>query len=429
MGKLQKMFDKEIKKIFSFPVAGAKLIKKQLEKKGVSLSQDQLDNLEKKLQDINGDTLSIDFDFDEAQIKLLENLGERKVGIDFSDKELDEYYQESVRKINDSIPELIQEMSDHLLSGLKEDAHEMLKERQKEIKEFENRLGKDWKRPFDLFEMFLVIALEVGEEVNYKFRKNKANKKNYYVLEALTRLHARACQIASEILVLLKSGYADGAHARWRSLHEIAVVASFIKKHGNETAERYLLHDHIESLKASNLYKKYYQALGYEPISQEEYDALNEVCEKLIARFGNSYKNNYGWASAALNKDNPNFSHIEEVSELDHLRPYYKLASHNVHANPKGIMFKLGLLESTQNILLTGPSNVGFTDAAQGAAISLSNITIALLTINPTIDNIVASNILRKLVSEIAEGFLEVQKEIEKRDSAQQKPRRVNKKK
>jgi hypothetical protein len=44
---------------------------------------------------------------------------------------------------------------------------------------------------------------------------------------------------------------------------------------------------------------------------------------------------------------------------LDYLRPYYKLASHNVHAQPKGILFKLGLVQN-QDILLAGPSNYGF---------------------------------------------------------------------
>jgi len=292
----------------------------------------------------------------------------------------------------------------------------MLKEDRREKKGFEHRLNNDWKKPFDMFEMSLVIAFEAGDEFNKEFRKDESERENY-VLEVLTRLHARACQIASEILVLLKSGYADGAHARWRSLHEIAVVGSFIKTHGNDIAERYLLHDNIESFKAANLYQKYYEALGDTPIPQEKYDSIKAVHEKLIARFGNSYKNDYGWASSALSKDKPTFSDIEENSGLGYYRPYYKLASHNVHANPKGVMFKLGLLPNTQNILLAGSSNVGFTDPAQGTVISLGLITVTLITTKPTIDNLVLSNILLKLESEIGEEFLKVQKEIENRNA------------
>jgi hypothetical protein len=40
-------------------------------------------------------------------------------------------------------------------------------------------------------------------------------------------------QIFNEILVLLKSGYADGANSRWRSLHELAVISFFLLDNNN----------------------------------------------------------------------------------------------------------------------------------------------------------------------------------------------------
>jgi len=416
MDTLQKLFEKEVMKQFSYPIVAAKIIKKQLEKKGVVLTKEQVGELEKKFQNINNEIVNFDLDLDDEQNKILGISDDEDIEIDIGDPEqaLDEIYQEFIANIQTSTPEVIRETASIILSSLKKNAPSMLKKQRRDMKGFENRLGKDWKKPFDLFEMFLVIAIEAGDEFNSEFRKDEAERNNY-VLEALTRLHARACQIASEVFVLLKSGYADGAHARWRSLHEVSVVASFIKTHGQEVAEKYLLHDKIESFKAANLFQKHYKALGDEPIPQEEYDSIKEVYDKLVIRFGSSYKNNYGWASSALNKDNPVFLDIEENSGLDHLRPYYKLASHNVHANPKGIMFKMGLLRNTQNILLTGPSNFGFTDPAQGAAISLGNVTITLLTTKPTIDNLVVSNILLDLTSEISNEFLKVQKDIEKR--------------
>lgn len=417
MDTLQKIFEREIMEAFTFPVVGAKLIKRQLEKKGVTLTEKQIDELEKKLQQLSDDTVSLDFDFNDEQSKLLGLSEDEKVEIDISsEKELDEIYQEFISKVERAVPDIIDEMTAILMAGLKKDMPAMLKTYRKDMKSFEKRLQRDWKKPFDLFEAFLVLAVEAGDEFNREFRNNTAEKENY-VLEALTRLHARACQIASEVLVLLKNGFADGAHARWRSLHEVAVVASFIKTHGNETAERYLLHDSIESYKAASLYQKYYEALGDEPISQDEYDKIKTVRDELIARFGKSYKNNYGWASSALNKNNPTFRDIEENSGLDHLRPYYKLASHNVHANPKGVIFKLGLLGNIQNILLAGPSNYGFTDPAQNAVSSLGLITVTLLTAKPTIDNVVLSNILLRFETEIAEEFYKIQKKIEARDA------------
>jgi hypothetical protein len=418
MDTLQKEFENQLQDSFTFPVVGTKLIKKQLEKKGVVLTQKQEDELKKKLEDVSGDSFNWEIDLDDEQKSILGSSGDEKIEIHLGGgKEIDEIYQEFFADIEKAIPEIVNEMTIPILSGLKKNIPAMLKAHRKEMGNFEKRLQKDWKKPFDLFEAFLVLAFEAGDEFNHEFRKDETETKNY-VFEVLTRLHARACQIASEVLVLLKSGFADGAHARWRSLHEIAVVSSFIKTHGNDVAERYLLHDNIESYKSAILYQKYYKALGDEPIPQEELDSLIAVREKLMERFGEPYKNDYGWASSILNKNDPRFSDIEENSGLDHLRPYYKLASHNVHANPKGVMFRMGLLENTQNILLAGPSNSGFTDPAQGTAISLGQITVTLLTAKPTIDNLVLSNILLKLESEIGEEFLKVQREIEKREAS-----------
>lgn len=430
MDTLQKLFEKEMMKQFTYPVVATKIVKRQLKKKGVTLTQNQLIELEKKFQNSSNYSLHFDLDLDDDQNKILGITDSEDIEIDIGDpnQELDEVFKEFIANMQDSFPEIIREMSLPLLSGLKKYAPAMLKERRGDLKKFETRLSKDWEKLFDLFEMFLVIAIETGEEFNIEFRKDKREKNNY-VLEALTRLHARACQIASEILVLLKSGYADGAHARWRSLHEIAVVGSFIKTHGNDTAERYLLHDKIESFKATKIYQEYYEILKHEPMSQDEVEKIKKVYDQLITRFGNSYRHNYGWASSALEKDNPSFSDIEKNSGLDHYRPYYKLASHNVHANPKGVMFKIGLLQNTPNVLLTGPSNVGFTDPAQGATISLGSITIALLTSKPTIDNLVISNILLELVPEIGEEFFKVQKEIEKIDASQRRVQQKPKKK
>lgn len=422
MDTLQKIYEKEVMKQFDYPIVATKIVKRQLEKKGVILTESQLRGLEEKFKINNDDSLHFDLDLSDEQNKLLGIKDEENTDIDLGDpkQELEEIYQEFNKNLESTLPEIINEMASPILSDLRKNAPSMLKARRKDLHEFENRLKKDWKKPFALFEMFLEIALEAGNEFNNEFRKDETEKENY-IFEVLTRLHARACQVASEVIVLLKSGFADGAHARWRSLHEIAVVGSFIKMYGNDIAERYLLHEVIESYKAPNLYQKHHELLGDEPISQDEYDSIKTLREKLITRFGDSYKNNYGWASSVLNKNDPSFSDIEEHVGLDYLRPYYKLASHNVHANPKGVMFKLGLLPSTHNILLSGPSNVGFTDPAQGAAISLGNITITLLTSKPTIDNLVICNILLTLQSEIGEEFFKVQREIEDRVKDQQK--------
>ena len=299
-----------------------------------------------------------------------------------------------------------------ILEQLKRDAPSMLRNCRRERRSFESNLARAWRKPLDLLEMLLAIALEAGDEFNHEFRAAASEEQNY-VFEVLTRLHARACQITSEILALLRSGYADGAHARWRSLHEIAVIGFFIKSSGNEVAERYLLHDAIESYKAARQYQEHCTRLGYESLSEEEFNEIESTYQHLISRFGPSYKGDYGWAAPVIGNDRPTFRDIEKKVELDHLRPSYRLASHNVHANPKGVFFKLGLYPGSQDILLAGPSNTGLADPGHGTAISLGQITVALLTTKPNIDRLVICDTLMRLEQEIGEELLETQKSLE----------------
>jgi hypothetical protein len=185
------------------------------------------------------------------------------------------------------------------------------------------------------------------------------------------------------------------------------------KSFGNDIAERYLLHDAVESYKAARLYQQYSNALGYEPLSDEEFGEIKSTYDHLISRFGLSFKEDYGWASSVLQKPSPTFRDIEEKVGLDHLRPFYKMASHNVHANPKGVLFKLGLFPESQDILLAGPSNLGLADPGHETAISLGQITTALLTTKPNVDRLVLCKILIRLAEEIGDEFLAAQKSLE----------------
>ena len=56
---------------------------------------------------------------------------------------------------------------------------------------------------------------------------------------------------------------------------------------------------------------------------------------------------------------------------------------------------------------------MGLVDAGHSSAISLRQITVALLATRPTLDGIVASNILSMLQDEIGQAFLEVHHELE----------------
>ena len=342
--------------------------------------------------------------------ELLESTAEELL----ASRDLDQYPKnESESSVADMIPGLVDDIASLILVRIKKGASSGLKRHRRDRKGFEKRLNRCWKYPLDLLDLFIALNVEAGTEFNRKFR-NKAVSSGDAVLEALIRLHARGCQVSGEVLALLHAGFADGADARWRTLHEMAVVASLIQEHGQELAERYLLHETIQQYKLACKYQEYFDRLNLEPPSKENSDQLKVQRDKLIARFGKTFGGMYGWASDAIGSKNPTIHAIEQHVQLDHMRPYYGMASDNVHPNSHGAYFRLGLHSSKQEkILLAGPSNLGLADPGHSTAISLSQLTTSLLATESVLDCVVTMKILEELTDEIGEAFLKVHQELE----------------
>ncbi len=417
MKTLQEVFDQELKNLFKPEKLGTELVQQKLEEIGIEASEFQLKEIKKIFKQSEDDTLHLEFEDDQIFDAGFESKEQFEKAFQSIFTELTNDLEKMTQNFSEELPSIMQETTDHLsqkiLNDLKQDAQRMIKERAADFSSFEASLHNTYQEAFDLLEMLIAISLEAGEAFS-DINRNEAFSENDFIFDVLTRLHARACQISYEIIVLLKSGLADGAHARWRSLHEISVTAIFIGSNGNDLAERYLLHDEVESYKACKIYQENFEKLGYEPLSKEEVASLQYGYESLIKRFGDNYRFDYGWASTVINKDKPTFRDIEKFAGLNHLRPFYKMACNNVHANPKGIFFKLGLYPDSGDILLAGPSNAGLTDPGQLTALSLTQTTTTLLTHRPNIDCLVACKIMMALEREIGEAFLKAENSIGK---------------
>src|SRR5436190_21557442 len=116
---------------------------------------------------------------------------------------------------------------------------------------------------------------------------------------------------------------------------------------------------------------------------------MTRQLQKAVTRFGKEFRGQYGWAAHHLKLSQPGFGDLERAAGIDHLRSYSQMASYNVHANAKGIFWKLGLMPETQ-LLLAGSSNVGLADPGQSAALSLVQVTTVFATLQPSLDNNVA---------------------------------------
>ena len=326
--------------------------------------------------------------------------------------------EEIISAIDGSMSGIVETTVHSLLSTIKSEADAELKDETEYRQQFEQRLEKHWQKPLTLLELLIALALEAGSDFNDAFRQDAVGS-NDARFEALVRNHARASQVASEVLTLLRSGYADGAHARWRTLHEIAVTSMFISDASQVVAEKYLLHEVVQQYKKALQYQRYQGRLNVEPITQAEIDKMKVQHDKLIARFGKSFKKDYGWAASALGKERPTFADIEDSVDMEHWRPYYGMASGNTHANSHGARFRLGLSpENDGKVLLAGPSDAGLADPGHSTAISLGHVTIALLkTAEVNFDRLVIIQMLMNLTDEIGDAFLQAHKELEERSS------------
>lgn len=283
----------------------------------------------------------------------------------------------------------------------------MLVERQAHRATFEAELRSFWGSAFDLYETFHVCCKEAGQDSFDRYLPGQEVPHDY-VFDALMRLHGRACLIGSEVLTLLRAGFPSGAHARWRTIHELAVVAFFVSEHGQEIARRYLGHDAVQRHKSAVLYNQYHQQLGYEPFEPVEFESVQRAYTAALHEFGAGFGKDWGWAIPAL-EDNvpPNFKAIEQASRLDHFRPYYRMASDATHANAHGSFFDLGLHMPAG--ILAGPSPIGFADPAHGACLSLYQVTVCALRYRADFRNVMTMNALRKMLGQVGETFLEAQ--------------------
>lgn len=136
---------------------------------------------------------------------------------------------------------------------------------------------------------------------------------NLNQLNIATRLHARAIHIAKKISHFAEGGYADGAMARWRSLHKTSVIASFLSEGDEQLSVRFS--DSIEKLKAARTYVDHQDSLDFERVAPD--NRQNRCFDRAPLRSGL-------WSvfSAASNdRFRPESSRRHSVSRIQHQPP------------------------------------------------------------------------------------------------------------
>lgn len=257
-------------------------------------------------------------------------------------------------------------------AGLLADAGRLTRSLDRDKKILALTLQQVWGDAFQAYEAVSYASYELGAE----WAASRRAGQRPAVWNTLLDLHARACRVASEIQKLHRAGFATGAEARARSLHELAVVASVLQKSDAELTDRYRAYEAIEQYDDAVHYNEMCELLEQTPLSADRMAELKERYDDVTARWADIQKSS-GWARSLFK--NPTFRALEEYADLGHLYPFYRLGNHSVHAGPHA---------STMNYIEIGGSlhrspgstvHADFAETAHAALISLQQINGALL--------------------------------------------------
>lgn len=382
----------------------------KLKSYGISLDKKQIE----KLENVNLDHLeTFELELTESQKSQLSNkteIHEDKLSIEFSDADFGEIEKLIKESTDIAITETLGYLSGKLTQEWKSQSRWLLLKENFTRSRFNKKVAQVWQKPFNSLEMFIGVCIDNCEEFCIEYQTE-----NDVVFDTIRRLQIRATQIGYEILALMRAGFADGAMARWRTLHETAVVSLFIAKHGEEVARRYLEHTTITNYKEMVEYKKYHEILGEKPLSEDEFNRMKNEKEKLCEKYGKNFYSDYGWASSVLSdspKFEPNFRDIEKNVGQEYLRPYYKFSNINIHAGSKSILFQLGMPDN-KNLSLAGPSIFGHVDPGQNTAISIFLATISLLQIKSEFDIAALLLALQEIRDQVFDEFIEAHIKLE----------------
>ena len=289
---------------------------------------------------------------------------------------------------------------------------------ERELAGFRQRLRQRWSKGLDGLGILLQMAREQCEEFDTRIAKSRI-KRGSMRNEALSRLHMRACQVTAEIICLLENGFADAAMSRWRTLYEISTVATLLADGGDELADRYLAHEIIERKRSTDEFERCAPALGERRIGRSARSAIEKEYAAALRKYGQPFRETYGWAAGFFGKTRPNFRDLQEAADRAHMHIYYKLSSHGIHAGPSGLTARIGLLYEMQ---FAGATNAGLEMSGANAAYCIVRM-MGLLRSEPwDLDDLAMMQAAISLRDDTCEAFQRAATKLE-RDEVRERQR------
>lgn len=241
--------------------------------------------------------------------------------------------------------------------------------------EFLARQEQKWYKAFVSSEAMYMMILEAAESYTKYVSSldEDVTKQKYYTYTAMLHIHGRSLQQYLEIITLMKNGFADGAYSRWRSMYELAVIASFITEQGEKVAEAFI----------------------------DSYDT----------------EDSYEWArsSGLFPKDIKyiTFNAIQRSCDLDtkSWKEEYRLANKTIHASSQGTFARLSNMKDS-DVIPVGRSDYGLTTPAENSSISLAQVTTMFFTLFPNSDSLIYMKCIDRWVDIIRETYFKTHDEV-----------------
>lgn len=276
------------------------------------------------------------------------------------------------------------------------------------------KIAADWSEPLDRLRMLVALCEQEGDTFNIAHLSGKSGRGQLRA-EALARLHIRACRIAKEVILLLENGFAEGAQARWRTLHEVTVTATLIAEGGDALAVRYFDHEAVERKRALDDHRRAAAIAGEPGVSQRQSAGIEEAYGAAIKKHGKSFNGMYGWASGQLRiPKEPKFHDLQDAAGGLTLKLRYRLASFDTHASLGALEQPVHRWDPTTHI--PGAFAAGFEEPASDTAQAIVQIT-GLLRAEPwDVDDVALGLAMIRLRDETAHAWHDVARRIAKRE-------------
>ncbi|MEH6757064.1 MAG: hypothetical protein V7676_06090 [Parasphingorhabdus sp.] len=125
-------------------------------------------------------------------------------------KELENIFDNLEGTLEEVCKEMLKSTSRLMTEKYKEDWHRHQRSQERFVANFKNNLEDRWSEGLDGLRLLLDLCRDEGTKFHDRIEKSKPASFPHRRI-ALSKMHIRACQVTSEIICLLESGFANGA--------------------------------------------------------------------------------------------------------------------------------------------------------------------------------------------------------------------------